>query len=369
MVITKFDVLIIGGGIIGQSIGYHLKKEDITIGIIDDYNGCRATHAAGGMLGAQNEFYDDSPLFQLCIEGQYMMKDFADELFRLGHDIDYCQHGLLKIASHDGANDLRQQYDFLSSQFTTTKLYEGSLHKFANGHIRNHDLAMWIPTDGQVNAVKYHTALMQLNDDITFIDDRVIRVESLHANEFIVTTNRGTYHCERLVVAAGMYSGTILKSLNVDFHMHGVKGEVMTIYHPSLCMKETLFQTNGHYIVPKAEDLYLVGATTSLNQENIVHEEGLTWLKSMTYNLLPELMNGEIKDTRCGFRPDSALHRPVIDEVQNGVFVATGHYRNGILLSKITGKLVHKLMFDKNNPLAIKYQNKFKLEDSRETIC
>lgn len=57
-----------------------------------------------------------------------------------------------------------------------------------------------------VNAVKYHTALMQLNDDITFIDDRVIRVESLHANEFIVTTNRGTYHCERLVVAAGMYS-------------------------------------------------------------------------------------------------------------------------------------------------------------------
>lgn len=101
------------------------------------------------MLGAQNEFYDDSPLFQLCIEGQYMMKDFADELFGLGHDIDYCQHGLLKIASHDGANDLRQQYDFTSSQFTTTKLYEGSLHKFANGHIRNHDLAMWIPTDGR----------------------------------------------------------------------------------------------------------------------------------------------------------------------------------------------------------------------------
>ncbi|QUR94475.1 NAD(P)/FAD-dependent oxidoreductase [Macrococcoides canis] len=366
MVITKFDVLIIGGGIIGQSICYHLKQEGISIGVIDDFNRCRATHAAGGMLGAQNEFYSDSPLFQLSMEGQHMMKGFADELARLGHGIDYQQHGLLKIASHGEHDALLQQYDFLNTQFKTTELVKDRLHEFAHGHIRNHDLAMWIPTDGQVNAVKYHQALMSLNEEVTFIHDRVVDVKK--DNGFIVSTSTHTYEAQQIVVAAGMYSGDILKSLGIHFEIHGVKGEVMTIHHPALNMKETLFQTNGHYIVPKSDDLYVIGATTSMNGDNTVSEEGIDWLKEMTLDLLPELMNGEIVDRRCGFRPDNPLQRPVIDEVRDNLFVATGHYRNGILLSKITGALMHKLMFDKQHPLAMKYKDHFKLEDIHETI-
>lgn len=366
MVITKFDVLIIGGGIIGQSICYHLKQEDISIGIIDDFNSCRATHAAGGMLGAQNEFYSDSPLFQFSMEGQRMMKGFADELVCLGHGIDYQQHGLLKIASHGEHDSLLQQYDFLNTQFKTTELVKDRLHEFAHGHIRNHDLAMWIPTDGQVNAVKYHQALMSLNEDVTFIHDRVVDVKK--DNGFIVSTSTHTYEAQQIVVAAGMYSGDILKSLGIHFDIHGVKGEVMTVHHPTLNMKETLFQTNGHYIVPKSDDLYVIGATTSMNGDNTVSEEGIDWLKEMTLDLLPELMNGEIVDRRCGFRPDNPLQRPVIAEVRDNLFVATGHYRNGILLSKITGALMHKVMFDKKHPLAMKYKDHFKLEDIHETI-
>lgn len=366
VVITKFDVLIIGGGIIGQSVCYHLKQEDISIGIIDDFSRCRATHAAGGMLGAQNEFYSESPLFQFSMEGQYMMKEFADELAHLGHVIDYQQHGLLKIASHGEHESLLQQFDFLNAQFKTTELVKDRLDEFAHGYIRNHDLAMWIPTDGQVNAVKYHQALISLNEKVTLIHDRVIDVKA--DDGFSVSTRSQTYEAQQIVVAAGMYSGDILKSLGIHLETYGVKGEVMTIHHSALDMKETLFQTNGHYIVPKSDDLYVVGATTSKNRDNKVSEEGIDWLTEMTLDLLPELMNGEIVDRRCGFRPDNPLHRPVIDEVRDNLFVATGHYRNGILLSKITGALMHKLMFNKQHPLAMKYKDHFKLEDIHETI-
>lgn len=211
MVVTKFDVLIIGGGIIGQSICYHLKQEGISIAIIDDFSRCRATHVAGGMLGAQNEFYSDSPLFQFSMEGQHMMKDFADELAHLGYVIDYQQHGLLKIASHGEHESLLQQYDFLNAQFKTTELVKNRLDEFAHGYIRNHDLAMWIPTDGQVNAVKYHQALMTLNEDVTFIHDRVIDVK---ANDgFNVRTSSQTYEAQQIVVAAVCIQVTSLNLL------------------------------------------------------------------------------------------------------------------------------------------------------------
>lgn len=370
MVITNYDIVIIGGGIIGENIAYALSSQNENIAIIDDTNGYKATHAAGGMLGAQNEFMADSPLYQLSMIGQEMMPEHINTLERLTNlSIDMQQHGLLKIASSDGLANLKAQHDFLSERHEQFEWIEGkAISRFANGEISSdYQHAMWIPTDGQVNAAKYLTALKAVNQSIPHIAETVIDIHNQH-HGYTMKTNEQTIHAQKIIIAAGCKSETLLKMLGIDFPMQGVKGDVMTLHHPDLHIKETLFQTNGHYIVPKSNDMYLIGATTSSDPNKQPGAQGLNWLLSETFKLVPKLKDSGVVSIDCGFRPDSALHRPVIDQLDEALFIATGHYRNGILLSRVTGELMRQMMFEQDGMLYQQFKNSFRLGEIYENI-
>lgn len=368
--VTTYDIVVIGGGIIGENIVYALKSHTDNIAIIDDAHGYKATHAAGGMLGAQNEFTEDSPLYRLSVLGQQMMPDHIQQLENLtGLSIDLQQHGLLKIASPGDEENLKTQYDFLNSKHEQFEwIASKALSSYANGSINNaFEQAMWIPTDGQVNAGKYLTVIKYANQDIPHISDHVKSINYVD-DKYHLSISDKTIISDKVVIAAGCKSEDLLNMLDIDFPMQGVKGEVLTLHHPDLYLKETLFQTNGHYIVPKSDNHYLIGATTSLDTKQQPSAEGVKWLLEETFKLIPKLCDSTIVSIDCGFRPDTTLHRPVLDQLDEGLFLATGHYRNGILLSRITGEFMRQMIFEQDGELYQQFQKDFKIGEIYENI-
>lgn len=367
MVIT-YDFVIIGGGIIGENILYAIKKHTNNVLIIDEREGYKASHAAGGMLGAQNEFFEDNALFQLSMIGQQIMPEHVSTLEQLsGQSIDLKQHGLLKIASDDGFESLKRQFQFLK-YINKSVTWVDDLSQFANSNINpNFQHAMWISTDGQVNALKYLSALREVNKLIPHLKDRVININDDQQSYLIETTTQAV-RTKNLIIAAGCNSDNILKMMNIPFKMDGVKGDVLTLYHPYLHLEETLFQTNGHYIVPKANNTYLVGANTSNKMSKTPCAEGIAWLLNETFSLVPKLREATLLNVSCGFRPNSHLNRPIIDQLNERTYIATGHYRNGILLSRVTGELMRQMIFDHEGALNKQYHNQFKLGEYNENL-
>lgn len=369
MVITYYDIVIIGGGIIGENILYSLKQHTKNMAIIDNSDGFKATHAAGGMLGAQNEFTEDSPLYQLSIIGQQMMPEHIHRLeAQTNTSIDIQQHGLLKIASPDNISSLKSQYEFLSQHQNVHWIEQQEMKQFANGTIHNDfQHAIWIPSDGQVNAAKYLQSLKIANQDIQHIDDTVINI-SKRDSQYYLEMKKETIAAQQLIIAAGCKSDSLLNQLGFNLDIKGAKGEVLTLHHPELHLKETLFQTNGHYIVPKSNHTYLIGATTSYNTSKKPGAKGVQWLLDETFKLIPAFEESSVLKVDCGFRPETAIRRPVIDQLDDHLFVATGHYRNGILLSRATGELVRQMIFDNDQKLVKQFKNKFKIGVFHENI-
>lgn len=139
--------------------------------------------------------------------------------------------------------------------------------------------------------------------------------------------------------------------LNIHLPVTGMRGEVCYMYHPTLHLRPSLFGTNGCYIVPKANHHYLIGATSQPDRENYVSDSGIAWLLEESQKMLPSLAAGEIIRTYSGVRPFTRNHQLYLDECSEGLYVATGHYRNGILLSAITGHYMAQLILGRREPL------------------
>lgn len=119
-----YDVIIIGSGVMGMSIARGLSQSFANIAVIDrDEAGKHASYKAGGMLGAQNEFTENSALFSLATTSQKMFEPLRDSLLEeVGVDIEYLNSGLIKLAAnHYDNKKIEQQYQFLRQYFTSVE--------------------------------------------------------------------------------------------------------------------------------------------------------------------------------------------------------------------------------------------------------
>lgn len=345
---NKYEVIVVGSGVMGMSIARALSKRGATVAVIDrDKPGLHASYKAGGMLGAQNEFTADTPLFRLARISQRRFEQLSTSLYdETGIDIEYRQSGLLKLAAHPEDNDsIMTQYRFLK-QFNSdvTLLDDHQLMEQTQGEVQvAHTDAIWIPDDHQINANHYTKALFYSLKPRHITRYMHTEVQAIHSVSpgYEVETTQGTLYSEQVVVAGGAWTHQLLPYQELRDRVTGVKGEVLLFEHPELNLHTTLFMTNGCYIVPKAKQRYLVGATSYVGDYSVgVSQEGYHWLYEQATAKIPNLQYGRLLRTWSGIRPYTLDEQPIMDEVEPGLFVITGHYRNGILLSPIIGDYV-----------------------------
>lgn len=350
----SFDVAIIGGGIIGSSIAYQLSKMGRKVIIIEkDRLASQASSAAAGMLAAQAEIEEDGPLFQLALKGQAMFSALSGELYEYtGVDIEYVNKGMVKIAeTEEIALEVKKQvayqrkWDPKINWLDAKELQEmePSLSPSVAG-------GMYLPNDGHVQpakltqafskaAVYFGAELRENTEVLSFI------FENGQAKG--VKTTNGVIHSEQVVVATGAWAAKLMRESGLDIHVYPVKGECFSVKSEKPIINTTIFSDKRCYLVPKQNGEIYIGATMIENTfDNKVTPEGIATLIERATQLVPPLKEAAWERVWSGIRPQTGDGTPYIGEHPGwkGLFVAAGHYRNGVLLSPVTGKLVADLL-------------------------
>jgi glycine oxidase len=352
----QYDVIIVGGGVIGSSIAYQLAKRKKKVLLIEKNQlASKASKAAAGMLGVHSELHHNEHLFSLAQESRDMFPILSEELKDIsGIDIELIQNGMVKLAlSEEESDQLKRiqlqsdQVEWLSpSQLTS---FEPNLSPSSYG-------GLFIQKDGNVSAPKLTNAFaesaLRLGADVK---------EYTCANDFIRVRNRiigiktltDSYFADEIIVASGAWSQQLLKQVDIELNGYPVKGECFSVFDKEQLIKRTIF-TKGCYIVPKAGGRLLIGATEQLHTfDESVSLKGISSLMTKAVSLVPRLANSKWEKTWAGIRPQTQHGIPYLGRCEEweGLSIATGHYRNGILLAPITGVLMADLLEGKESPI------------------
>lgn len=353
-----YDVAIVGGGIIGASIAFQLAKRHFRIGVLEKGRMAgQASSAAAGMLGAQSEFAEESPLIPLALKSRAMFPPLAEELKELtGIDIGLVQKGMLKVAvTEKEAAALRRHYEFWRHTDEPAHWLSGDELAEMEPHV-SRDLTgvMHLPSDGQVNAPDLAFALANASVAYGAKWHEYTEFIDFHRenHSYVIHTNHGEIAADAVVVAAGAWSSQVLEKTGISLPMYPVKGECLLVKTEKPLIQATVFAENGCYIVPKRGNRLLIGATsTPRTFDRKVSVQGIMSLLERAQRLVPGLKNAEWEKAWSGTRPQTGDGLPYIGKHPRyeRVWVATGHYRNGILLSPVTGVLLADLIEGKES--------------------
>lgn len=154
-----------------------------------------------------------------------------------------------------------------------------------------------------------------------------------------------------MIVAGGAWSSELLEHYHLPRKVIGVKGEVILVEHNDLKLTETVFMTNGCYIVPKKPNRFLIGATSDFDNYSVGNtDDGIHWLLEKSSERIPALAHSKIIKQWSGVRPYTEQELPIMDRIDDGLFAITGHYRNGILLSPIIGRDIANWLLSGTKP-------------------
>ncbi len=341
-----YDHIIIGGGVIGCSIAYRLAKEGLSVAIFDAGKAGRASMAAGGMLGAQNEFERENPLLKMALESRMMFPALRDELLsETGIDIELRTAGLIKTAATEAdRDDLHQQFQFLSKKDPSIQWLEPEEVPEVEPCITPRTAgAILLEKDHQVKAPLLAQAFLKAAKNAgvhVYEETKVLRLMIQQGQLSGIDTSMGLFHTTQVMVAAGAWSSSLLDETGFSLPVIPVKGECLSIRLAGPAPVKTVFAVDGCYIVPKRNKEMLIGATSLPGSfDTSVTVRGILSLLKRASRLLPVLQDGAVERTWAGVRPQAADHLPVMGSHPfiEGLRICTGHYRNGILLSPITG--------------------------------
>jgi glycine oxidase len=352
-IVKEYDVIIIGGGVIGCSIAYELAKQHKQVAVLEQGEiSSGASRAAAGILGAQAEIDEEGPLLQFALSSRELFKNRVNELREVtGIDAELIEKGVLKVATtEDGLEELKRK-------FSTYKKWDSSVEWLTTSELKKREKMLSstikggisLPNDGQLNAFKYTKALAY--GTAVYGGDLY---EHCHVSQVIeengcvkgVTTSQGTFATSSVVVTTGAWTSKLL-SYVTEKKVYPVKGECMLLKSNKPILEHTIYTPEAFYIVPKAGGKLLVGATrTPHTFDRDVTFGGMSKLFEKAKELIPELAHSVFLKSWTGLRPQTDDGWPYLGEspYMKGCFLAYGHYRNGILLSAKTGELMRDLI-------------------------
>jgi glycine oxidase len=342
------DVIIVGGGVIGCSIALKLAEAGLKVTLLERGRiGCEASRAAAGMLAAQSETSAPGPFFDLCLRSRSMYRDFADHLMEAsGVDIEYKDEGMLFVALD--AEESKEATRWISWQteagLTLERLSASEVRDWEPAVTQSAAGAVFIPGDHQVENRRLMDALEVAirRAGVQVIEDtEVSALQTAGSGVTGVVVKGQRLDAGIVVVAAGTWSTSLLDPLGLNVKVVPARGQMIALQGRGHTIKCVL-HSNKVYVVPRLDGRILIGATVDYaGFDKSVTAGGVAYLLSAAMELAPSLGECEIVDTWSGLRPDTFDHLPVIGPAGfDGLVLAMGHFRNGILLAPITAELI-----------------------------
>ena len=350
------DVVIVGGGVIGLSIARALALRGVSDVILIERGqpGAEASWAAGGILAPQVESDRADDFFSLAAAGRDLYPAFAESLKEeTGIDVELDRAGTLCLGfTETDAAALRSRYDWQSSEGLRVEWLTGDearrIEPCISQQVR---WALLLPNDCQVENRRLIEALVKANErlGVRLITDCHVS-ELLIENEKVrgVETSGGFVVARVVVLAAGAWTSQINSSDPALPQLEPVRGQMLCYETRPRIARHVIYSSRG-YLVPRRDGRLLAGSTTEwAGFDKRVTDEGVRAIKSMAIEIAPALAQLTPVDSWAGFRPRATDDLPVLGPCEEiaGLFYATGHYRNGILLAPITAQLIAAAIVD-----------------------
>jgi glycine oxidase len=329
------DVVIAGAGIIGLSIAIELHKAGATVTVLDRGEpGREASSAAAGMLVTGDPDLG-TPMRELAEASAALYPAFVEQLeLRSGLHSGLEAHGALYVASECeclespslGPCDLAQQEPGLAE------------------HPRVHFLA-----EQSVDPARLTQAAIEAAKRLGVTVHHEFQVEGVtltreHLLE--VRTSRSSYQTATFVNCAGAWANQIV---GAAAPARPRKGQMLSVI-PRDCKLRHVIRSHEVYLVPRKDGRVIVGATVEdCGFDKTIDSAKIQQLHQKAANLVPSIGEAKILDAWAGLRPGSPDDLPIMGAGRlPGTYVATGHFRNGILLAPITAVLMSELIQGKN---------------------
>ena len=367
------DVAIIGGGVIGLAVARALAQRGVRdVLILERSNlGAEASSAAAGMLAPQAEADRDDDFFRLCCQSRDLYPVLAQSLHdETGIDIGLERSGTLYLAfTEEDENELHKRYEWQARTGLEVEKLSGDTAKLLEPCIADGvRAALRFPLDTQVENRRLITALAAANEALGVRVLTGISADSLDIKRNClagVETSRGFIATERVVIAGGAWTSQILNEALPNPRVEPVRGQMVSFDATPQIAKHVIYSPRG-YLVPRRDGRLLAGSTTEhAGFDKRVTAAGVQSIVTAALEISARIAALPLAASWAGLRPRAADGLPVLGPCAEiaGVFYATGHYRNGILLTPVTAELLARAIVDQEilPPLQIFSPDRFQL--------
>jgi glycine oxidase len=351
------DVIVVGAGVIGLSIAWRVAQRGLSVTVVDPAAGSGASWTAAGMLAPVTELhYEGRELLALNVESAARYPAFVADLAETtGMDVGYRRCGTV-VAAWDAADlaALRDLHAFqvslgVDSHLLTSRELRAQEPSLAAGLPGG----LWAPGDHQVDNRLLHRALVRAATaaGAPLVSARVVGWRQAGERVTGVLTDDGRqFSAGTVVLAAGAWSGVTdgLPDPAVP-PVRPVKGQTLRLRGPRELLGHVVrgsVRGNPVYVVPRADGSLVVGASSEEAGFDVRARTGAVFdLLRDAQTLVPGLSETEFVEVSTSVRPGSPDNAPLIGPSPlPGLLYATGHYRNGILLTPLTADLVTGLI-------------------------
>ena len=348
------DVVVVGGGVIGLATAWQARARGLSVSVIDVAHPGRASWAAAGMLAPVTEVhYGEQTLLVLNLESSRAYPEFVAELQdATGLDTGYRACGTLLVARDSDDNAaLDELYSFQAQLGLTVERLRGrDCRAVEPGLAPGVRGGIHVEGDHQVDDRALLQALEAacVGSGVDLVRASVVAVRADERLRAVVTRDGREIACGAAVIAGGCWSGQI-EGLPPELQLavRPVKGQLLHLRGPRT---PALIRHNirglDAYMVMRSDGRLVIGATVEeMGFDARVTAGAVHELLRAAYELVPGVSELELTETVAGLRPGSRDNAPLLGRTSiQGLLVATGHYRNGILLAPVTARGLAELL-------------------------
>jgi glycine oxidase len=347
-------VTIVGAGIIGYAVAYELAVRGAEIRLVDPRGlGQGATRASGGILAPHIEGHSPDLLrLALC-----SLDHYDRFIGRVAADaqtaIEYRRSGTLQVARTGAeARELEAAARALAERGAPHTLMGSDARQLEPSLTDDILAGLLVPIHGYVGVTTLMAALATAarRRGAALDLSPVKRIES--SDRVRVLAGNERIESDAVIVAAGSWSGGIQMAASAAAPVRPVRGQIVELRFDSPPLTRVVWGSvsgSAIYLVPWTNGTVLVGATS----EEVGFDESVTTtatgrLRDAAAELLPASRTARLLEARAGLRPATPDELPIVgrSSTMRGVYYATGHYRNGVLLAPLTASLVADLVLD-----------------------
>ncbi len=344
--VKTWDVIIVGGGIIGLSVSIALRKRGASVLVVERGEpGREASHAAAGMLV---DFPLETPpvLQPLATASARMYPEFVHELQdESGTIIDLRDHGTIFFPSVEFPSvEHRERVNLMKNCPLPSPLAElepalaSSLSeaKVPAIYLKERSVDPRALTSAALKAARHRGVDVSSGTAVTAVlvsDGRVTGV----------STDKTTYRAPVVVNCAGAWAGSFPPN---HFPVRPVKGQMLSVAATSRNLLRHVIRATEIYLVPRSDGRILIGATVEdVGYDKRTVADTIQRMHQAAIQLVPALGQARMLEAWAGLRPGSPDNLPMLGVSQTpGYFAATGHFRDGILLAPVTAYVMAQLI-------------------------